>query len=198
MLEMGTETDRLSEAIAVWEVSRRGLGRSKSDFTLFKAISSGSLSSADSTAGSERIEKPNPDNLAYKLITGLFTKGGWQTFFDSHDTAMDFVVTVIGYIETTVGPIEVYGEATAIRFGRALSKWLPPRLEVRPHSVRLIASALFGEPWCAMVYDPCADSAFLAAVISATQPDFLPGRLTSCVAAEAQQLPDLMPGSLWG
>lgn len=129
--------------------------------------------------------------LEYVLLNGLLLTDGWTIMFESQDTALGLVVNTIRYIEGRTPSEKNYGSAIKVRFTAAMSKWIPPNDNAGDISLREIASALFGEPWCSVVCDTRSDSESLAGLVRATQPEFLPGRLTAGVEQHAAHLPDM-------
>lgn len=128
-------------------------------------------------------------DLEYDLISTLLITQGWRHLFDGHDTASAFVVRATRYIELGAHSNAMLAEAIGIRFIRAVSGWLEPG--TYNASLREIAAALFGEVWCALIYDARGEDDSLAALIEATNPEFIPGRLTSRYENYAVDLPDM-------
>jgi hypothetical protein len=129
--------------------------------------------------------------VQFYLLSGLLKNERWRTLFEQIDTAHAFVSLAIGYIENNASGIGQQGYLVRSKFAAGLSEWLVPGEGVEGTSIREIAAALFGEPWCVLVYDASSPGTSLAALIGATRPEFLPDRLTAGAVQHASPLPDI-------
>jgi hypothetical protein len=132
-------------------------------------------------------------NLDYELLEQLFTNDRWHALMETVETAHSFICMVTSYIETRQDFFtKLYGDNMLARFAKAISGWLAPESNLERPALRDFAVALFGEPWCVLMYDSRSPNILLAHVISATRPAFLPGRLRAGSVQETMQLPDIM------
>jgi hypothetical protein len=128
----------------------------------------------------------------YDLLVGLFTNERYLTLFAKVGTAHAFVHLAVKYVETRSSRWSAaYREDIRLRLAMSLSEWIAPDWYIGTTSLRAIAVALFGEPWCSLVYDSRGPRESLAGLIEATRPEFLLGRVGSDVEHASAVLPDM-------
>lgn len=203
---MGSYEKRVCEALTEW---LEHLQLKRSDNSCFarlafavKTYSSSAEASEDGGEGLSRsvwlevFERRVPSRCSpfidYGLLVGLLETGGWRTLFETAETARAFVLLAIGYIESHRVGSHTW-RATTIQFHLAMvtEAWLDQGIEQGVSTLRDIAAALFGEPWCMLIYDDRVNNELLSDMLAATEPDFLPGRLTVEARPAALKLPDL-------
>jgi hypothetical protein len=203
---MGIETENVSKALEAWVLNRRGSEHNRGDADLYSAIGYYTRSSESDVDGGGAVlaklvwpkvygylfKNEDSSDLEFSLLVGLLITGGWRILFENADVAREFVAVVIDYIEKNADLHTLYADAVAQKLKVAMSEWIAPGAAIGPHSLQPIASALFGEPWYAVVYGACDENGTLAAVISATQPDFLPGRISDDIEHGAMALPGML------
>jgi hypothetical protein len=130
------------------------------------------------------------------VLTGLLVNNRWKKLFNCETDAYAFVVMLIRYLRKEAirsgGAPNDQSEHRAFRLQvhAALATWMPADITPGDFMLRDLASAFFGEAWCVLVFDGPKRTT-LAALIEATKPVFLPGRLTSDLDPDFAPLPDL-------
>jgi hypothetical protein len=126
------------------------------------------------------------------LLVELFAKDRWRALFQNAESANVLVLMATKFIETnTAHRTKIYGTTVLLSFATAMFEWLPPGADVGSATLRDIAAALFGEPWCSIVADSRSGSVAMAELISISVPEFLPGRLASPTPQEYTVLPEM-------
>jgi hypothetical protein len=128
--------------------------------------------------------------LKYAVLQGMLDMDGWRILFERSDTARAFVLSAIRYIETSAGPDQSNADALIIAIERTMPAWSSNEGLSRA-CMRPLAAALFGEPWCVMVFDESAVMDKLSTLIMTTQPEFLPGLITSKLEHAVLELPQM-------
>lgn len=130
--------------------------------------------------------------LTYEVVSGLLNTNGWRMLFETQDLARAFVIKVLSDIDATRFSNMLQSCTLEMLFTQEISGWLMPEANQKKTSMRNVLAALFGEPWCELIYDSRADSDSLAGLIKSTMPDFLPGLLIAEPGQMfAQALPEL-------
>lgn len=205
---MESYEDRINQALALWLVSYAEHAKNAFD-SLVSLLESYAKSTEDSLDKREALTKNvwlkvfeqhcagNSEGVReYDLLEGLFASKRYLVLFEKEETARAFVVATIRYVETntfqpTYSFATINRESIRLKLVDAVYKWLGPDEDWATATLRSMAIALFGEPWCVLVYDSCGDSASLADTIANTQPAFLPGRLMSTLDPPAEDLPEM-------
>lgn len=132
------------------------------------------------------------------LFVAMLHSDKWKTFFDTPARALRFTLIAARYFWSLQPEKGIPQKgADAVRYAAwlllqsALSPWLPARSENEIFTLRCMASALFGEAWCVLIYDAREKGTSMATMIETTCPAFLPGRLTTGYAVTAAELPEL-------
>lgn len=131
-------------------------------------------------------------SLELVLLENLLERNRWRVLFEAADTALDFVRMIVEFIENHSRPWNnALGEAMLNSLQLAMAEWIEDEGVVQGGQLRTIATALFGEPWCDLIYDSKTPELSLSDLLLATKPEFLPGRLTSTLEPTAALLPEL-------
>jgi hypothetical protein len=131
-------------------------------------------------------------SLEADLLKGLLKNRRWVKLFETAGTAHAFVYLAFSYIEKHAFPlIKPDGDEIREMLASEMSEWIGNGAPVEGNQLRDFAVALFGEPWCVVVYDGGPKNQSLAWLVANTKPEFLPGRLTSTPAESENPLPDL-------
>jgi hypothetical protein len=194
----------LLEALAKWrKVLKNGL-YTRGDFApLIDAIDVYCETPGSNEARRERLlkrvwidmfEQYRGDNNAgyipYRMVHALLTKDRWRALFKNAESAHKLVASAAGFIEgNDTGLSRMRGNSIAVKFAAAVSGWLAPGAKIGHDTLRGTASALFGEPWCVLVYDARGAGETLSGLVAATRPEFLAGRLALTTVTPIVQLP---------
>jgi hypothetical protein len=131
------------------------------------------------------------------VLPGLLRNDRWRTLFQCEADAYAFVIVLTRCLrrgDARKAPLPA--ERDAYRDLRrsvhsVMAAWFQPGIEPGQFTLRDLANALFGEAWCATIYDGCSDKISLPHLIESTKPPFLPGRLAADVVQHAENLPAL-------
>lgn len=141
-----------------------------------------------------QLEGVRIGHLDSDLLAGLFTNNRWQSLFDSDAEARSLVLLTTRYLDNYMIFNPLSTSTMWARIVTAWSEWLEPGVGAENATVRSIIAALFGEPWCALVYDVRGESVSLTDLITLHAPEFLPGRLKFEHRQTVEHLPDLSYG----
>lgn len=106
---------------------------------------------------------------AASILEGLLRNDRWRNCLSTQERARGLVMLAV--------PMTRYNSVVTTDIQRVLNVWLKPQGPYEVFSPRSLACALFGEPWCALVYDGLRDRMELGPIIESTQPQFLEGLL---------------------
>jgi hypothetical protein len=160
----------------------------KGEWTLCNAPAiDASAEIAVGTALLQIIRSYDPDSamsgwVARTVLHRLLDCDHWRSFMATEDDVYVFAVFVARFFNPYHVPAMVAGdkqlwELTRVKLYHELKEWLPEYTESTQFDARTFASALFGEAWCALVYDAMPRGLLLPDLIASTHPPFLPGRL---------------------
>jgi hypothetical protein len=204
---LNTYEERVNDALIKWADQTRGRVRHLYSFEqLVKVLAAYTASPEASSDAGARVTKnawatvfttyfvdKSDRNLEFFVLKSLLEHGRWRALCDSAETAHAFVSIVTGYIEAHDMDWNIeLGDAIRTAWAEALSEWIGPTESVEATTLRAIAAALFGELWCVLVYDSRLPDESLAGLIAEFRPEFLPGRMTSCIELQAAHLPELV------
>lgn len=130
-------------------------------------------------------------------LRSLLMRGRWRALPSKGGLAHALMALAVQYVEerTAVeaeldGGLELlFRDAIKLKLTTAVSEWLPPKMDAHTATLRDVAAALFGEPWCVLVYDSREADASLHRLIWSARPEFLSGRLISDVELVETALP---------
>lgn len=131
------------------------------------------------------------------ILTGLLKNDRWRTLFQCEDNAYAFVIVLARYVrkgepgqtKPTVDR-DAYQDLL-FKAHTAMAPWFGPGIELGAFTSLDLACALFGDAWCAFVYESCSDRIALEDVVASTRPPFAAGRLAASLSQAAHPLPEL-------
>lgn len=134
------------------------------------------------------------------VLGGLARNDRWEACLKNEDDAYAFVATLMQIywrLQTSWGMSyaeQLHRDTVRAAVQLMLQQWLQPVEPNTAYSSRVLASAVFGEPWCALVLDSFGYMDSAADLIAASRPPFLVG-LLSCKKSEevAAELPEMAP-----
>jgi hypothetical protein len=137
--------------------------------------------------------KNGKNYIGQHLLDEMYKNRRWRRLFDSEKDAHAFVFTAALCIEQNSLSInKILGDSWRERWAATMPDWIEREDVNQTPQLRAIAAALFGEPWCVLVYDAAGEDASLARLVATTKPEFLPDRLTYGAVQHASPLPDLV------
>jgi hypothetical protein len=132
------------------------------------------------------------------IIAGLLQNDRWHVLLDTEDDARAWISLLArfqsrGAAENKALPLDDINmnRSVADALRGVLIEWLAPYLGTGDYVQRDFAQVFFGDAWCAMVLEGCAEEISLATLLDSTRPPFLPGRLNIDSTYVMQNLPDL-------
>jgi hypothetical protein len=113
------------------------------------------------------------------ILAGLLQNNRWVPLLERNYTAHALVALLARkQIPSAMTRPELLMQRDSERRAMAIiHRLVGPTYKVGGHSWRAFAKELFGEPWCALVYDSQPEGAYLTDLILRTRPEFLPGVL---------------------
>jgi hypothetical protein len=131
------------------------------------------------------------------VLRGLLYNDRWKKLFIVDTDAYEFVVMLTRYVRKA-GILNVLEpdrqeahRAFKLQVYTAMRPWLPESCTTPGNFLlRELASAFYGEAWCALAFDDCKGTT-LSQLIATTKPMFLPGRIASDQGQDAHPLPEL-------
>jgi hypothetical protein len=207
---VGSYVNQVSEKLTKWESSQQRLPdqRDFQDLLLALEIYCGSTEAQVADSGEDLTKEVllrvfgkvcangGVNDCASINELGLFERllinNRWRALFKTAETASAFVIMVMMSVETRSRVRKTEASAVQLKFAEAVREWLPPGVELQETTLRDIAVALFGEPWCNLVGDSRSAHVLLSEAIIDTRPEFLPGRLTAVPTPAAMPLPNMM------
>jgi hypothetical protein len=140
----------------------------------------------------DRYFKVDCLGIELSLLQGILENDRWRPLFDKPDTAYHFSFLVFKYVqEMHLDCNHPMGSVVLRMLRSAMPEWIGPVTGDDENSLRPIAVALFGDPWCAVVYDALGHYESLGVLIATTRPPFLPGRINGSIEPIAAPLPEL-------
>lgn len=188
--------------LTAWESNRRAGYRGNGTLALVRALDKYNASPEATASGGDLLARDvwarlldyfsnehRYSRLEFHVLSGLLSGDGWQILFDAEDSARSLVVNAIAFAEANAGLKKENADSIGVKLSIAMAHWIRPAAERETASLRSVAAALFGEPWCVLIYDARGGNESLADVLKATQPEFLPGRVRSGHHAGVPSLP---------
>jgi hypothetical protein len=131
------------------------------------------------------------------LMVGLLFNNRWHAVFNNEGTAREFVSILARYFwDGAFQGSDLEGNSFWIHLQAAMPEWIPKVVPQGVHAADILARAFFHETWVTLVFNSRRKGEALETLIRATQPEFLPGRLTCGQHQSAAALPALDFGSV--
>jgi hypothetical protein len=130
-------------------------------------------------------------NVEHAILLELFVDNRWKVLFEKPETARAFVFIATRFVETNMRSIPNYAVTVLRRFCRAMSGRNDGGVQDADITLRSIAASLFGEPWCAVIYDTRNSGESLSDLIKSTAPEFVNGVLSADNGRQDVTLPDM-------